>query len=132
MISTVLRNDTVALFYDGYEAQANDGPFGRLISDLRGQARKTYRLLRKKQIYTGYYTAFLNLKSSLESVGITVRVNDFAYARENPDQPIGISGFPGVFGKVILKNPAVFGPGLVPPPDEVEGVMQRRHHRTVS
>lgn len=132
MISKVLRNDTVALFYDGFEAQANDMPFGRLMSDLRGQARKTYRTLRKKQIYTGYYTAFLNLKSSLESVGITVRVNDFAYARANPDQPIGISGFPAVFDKVILKNPAVFGPGLVPPPDKVEGVMRRCNIRVVT
>ncbi len=132
MISKILKNDTVALFYDGFEAQASDKPFGRLMSDLRGQARKSYRTLRKKQIYTGYYTAFLNLKHSLESVGVTVRVNDFSYARKNPDQPIGISGYPAVFDKVVLRNPAVFGPGYVPPPAEIEDVMQRCNIRVVT
>lgn len=132
MINSVLKNNTVALFYDGFEAQATDKLFGELMSDLRGQARKFYRTLRKKQIYTGYYTAFLNLKRSLESVGITVRVNDYSYARKNPDQPIGISGYPAVFDKVRLRNPAVFGPGFVPPPAKIEAVMQQCNIRVVT
>ncbi|WP_134680587.1 glycosyltransferase [Paracoccus ravus] len=36
--------------------------------------------------------------------------------------PVGISGFPGVYDRVRLSNPALFGPGYVPPPHELEMV----------
>ena len=113
---------TIALFYDGYEAQANDAPFGRLKSDIRGALRQAYRRASNLQPYTGFYTAFLNLKRSLEAAGIKVRVNDFAYARANPNMPIGITGFPSVYDKVRLPNPAMFGPGEVPLPENAPAI----------
>ena len=115
---------TIALFYHGFERHANDGPLGSIKSQLRAAARVAYRTARKKQLYTGYYTAFLNLKRSLEAKGHTVRVNDFNYARSHPNEPIGISGYPEVYERVRLPNPAVFGPGFVPAPDKVEAVIQ--------
>lgn len=102
---------TMLLFYDGYELRAEPGPLGWAHSNLRRCARFAWRTLRRKQTHTGFYTAFLGLKKALEAVGWQVRVNDFALARQNPEQPIGIAGYPSVLAKVDLPNPAIFGPG---------------------
>lgn len=112
----------VDLFYHGFEVKAFDRPLGRLHSDLRLMARTVYRHARGRQPYTGFYTAFRNLHRSLEMAGLDVRVNDFAHARRNPGQPIGMAGFPEVYQRVQLPNPAVFGPGYVPPPDQIEAM----------
>ncbi len=110
----------IDLFYHGYEEKALDRPFGRLQSKLHLTARTTYRRLKRKQVYTGFYTAFRNLKKGLEALGMDVHVNDFAYARRNPNQVIGIAGFPEVYHRVKLPNPAVFGPGFVPRPADFD------------
>ncbi|RJE78485.1 glycosyltransferase [Paracoccus sp. JM45] len=110
----------VDLFYHGFEEKALDRPFGRLQSRLHLTARTAYRRLRHRQLYTGFYTAFRNLRHGLERLGVDVHVNDFSYARKNPNQAIGIAGFPQVYNKVRLPNPAVFGPGYVPRPDELD------------
>lgn len=120
-----MAQQRIDLFYHGYEVHALDRPFGRLQSDLRLAARTAYRGMRRRQPYTGFYTAFRNLRQGLHSLGHEVHVNDFAHARRNPSQPIGIAGFPGVYDRVRLPNPAVFGPGFVPPPHEVEAVGAR-------
>jgi hypothetical protein len=102
---------TIALFYDGFERQAADGFVGQVRSHLRRAARYSYRSLRRKQVRTGFYTAFLGLVASLKANGVTVRINDFAYARAHPKEPIGIGGYPSVIQKVALSNPIIFGPG---------------------
>ena len=116
------RRRRVDLFYHGYELPALDRPFGRVQSNLHLMARTAYRGLRRRQPYTGFYTAFRNLKRALERAGMDVHVNDFAHARRNPSQPIGISGHVEVYDHVSLPNPAVFGPGYVPPPESIEAV----------
>lgn len=116
------RNRRVDLFYHGYELPALDRPLGRVQSNLHLLARTAYRGLRRRQPYTGFYTAFRNLKRALEQAGLDVRVNDFNYARSNPQQPVGISGHADVYNRVLLPNPAVFGPGYVPPPDSIDAV----------
>lgn len=123
---------TIALFYDGFETQALDAPFGRFRSEARRHLRAVWRTTRRLQVNTGYFTAFNNLRRSLEARGIAVRVNDFAWARAHPDEVIGISGFPRVFDRVRLPNPAVFGPGYVPPPDEIHEVMDRCNIKVVT
>lgn len=112
--------DEICLFYDGFEAKSLDRPLGRLQSEAHGTLRSIYRTVRGRQLYTGYYTAFLYLKRGLEAAGKTVHVNNFAKARSMPDAPIGISGYRSVYDRVRLKNPAVFGPGFVPPPGQIE------------
>ena len=102
---------TIALFYDGFERQANEGALGQARSNLRGMARYAYRTLRRKQVHTGFYTAFLGLVRSLKANGIDVRINDFRYARMHPAEPIGLAGYPSVIDKVNLPNPVIFGPG---------------------
>lgn len=124
--------ETVPLFYDGFEAKALDRPFGRAYSWGYGTLRYSYRTLTRQQPYTGFYTAFLNLKRSLETLGVEVRVNDFAYARRYPNHPIGISGFSSVFDRVQLPNPAVFGPGFVPGPDDIENIIARNNLRIIT
>ena len=118
----LFRSRRVDLFYHGYEEKALDRPFGRLQSRLHLTARTAYRGLRRKQLYTGFYTAFRNLRQGLEQLGCDVHVNDFAHARRNPGQVIGIAGFPEVYDRVRLPNPAVFGPGYVPRPAELEAM----------
>ncbi|WP_405402102.1 glycosyltransferase [Paracoccus sp. Ld10] len=118
----MVQNRRVDLFYHGYEEKALERPFGRLQSRLHLTARTAYRGLRHKQLYTGFYTAFRNLRLGLEKLGMDVHTNDFAHARRNPTQPIGIAGFPEVYDLVKLPNPAVFGPGYVPRPAELDAM----------
>jgi hypothetical protein len=113
------RRRRIDLFYHGYEVKAFDRPLGGLQSSLYLTARTTYRGLRRRQLFTGFYTAFRNLRRGLQDLGMEVHVNDFAHARRNPAQPIGMAGFPDVYHKVNLPNPAVFGPGFVPAPQDI-------------
>jgi hypothetical protein len=123
---------TVLLFYDGFEMKAIERPHGRAFSWLHGQARYAYRTLRRKQPFTGYYVAFDNLRRSVEALGRRVVVNDFALARRHPKHPVGLSGYPSVYEKVRLPNPAIFGPGYVPPPSELGEVVRRNNLRIVT
>ena len=123
---------TIALFYDGYETQANDAPFGRTRSHIRGTLRQAYRRAKNLQPYTGFYTAFLNLKRSLEASGVTIRLNDFAYARANPTMPVGLTGFRSVYEKVRLPNPTMFGPGEVPDPEDAMRVVKNCNLKIVT
>lgn len=102
---------TIALFYDGYERRADEGVRGQAVSEIRRLARYAYRNLRRKQVHTGFYTAFLGLVASLKANGVHVRINDYGYARAHPDHPVGIAGYPSVIDKVRLPNPIIFGPG---------------------
>ncbi|MEO0821251.1 MAG: hypothetical protein AAF074_12590 [Pseudomonadota bacterium] len=124
--------ESIVLFYDGFEMQAIDRPYGRLYSDLRGTARWLWRTAKRVQPYTGYYVAFRNLCRSLSALGCEVRINDFAAARRNPGQVIGLSGYASVHKAVSLENPAIFGPGYVPPPPEVERVMAESRIRIMT
>lgn len=116
-------NDKIFLFYDGYEMKAIDAPFGSAMSWARGMARYAYRTLKRKQPYTGYYTAFTNLVRSLEAQGYTVSVNDFAEARRNPRHPIGVCGYRSVFEKIKLPNPALIFHADFGYPNEALGII---------
>ena len=101
----------VLLFYDGFEWRARAGSIGGARAQLRRFARFAYRTVRRKQVRTGFYTAFVALRTALERHGCDVRVNDFAAAERMPGYPIGIAGYPSVLDAVDLPNPAIFGPG---------------------
>jgi hypothetical protein len=117
------RGPLVLLFYDGYEKQAREGVVGQLHSRGREIARHVYRRLKRQQVWTGFYTAFMSLHRSLVLNGCDVRVNDFRTARRYPGYPIGIAGFPSVLGRVAsLPNPRIFGPGDYGYPNEAREV----------
>ncbi|RYX81327.1 glycosyltransferase family 1 protein [bacterium] len=105
------RGPLVLLFYDGYEWRARSGVIAGSLAQLRRLARYVYRSIRRKQVRTGFYTAFVALRTALERHGCDVRVNDFATAASMPDYPIGLAGYPSVLDAVRLENPVVFGPG---------------------
>lgn len=113
------RSNEIFLFYDGFECKAVDRFYGNFYSKLRGAARLAYRRLRKKQPYTGYYTAFLNVVSSLKAAGYQVHINRFDLARKSPNHPIGLCGYRSIFKKVDLPNPALVFHGEFGAPGEV-------------
>lgn len=116
------KGPLVLLFYDGFEWRAREGSLGALRAQARRAARFAYRTIRRKQVYTGFYTAFLALRTALERHGCDVRVNDFAAARGHPHYPIGLAGYPSVLDAVTLPNPVVFGPGDFGHPLEAQKV----------
>jgi hypothetical protein len=102
----------VLLFYDGFERRAlQNGLVGTAYSQSRRAARFLYRSALKRQVRTGFYTAFLSLVRCLRQAKCDVRINDFRAAAARPDYPIGLAGYPSVLGKVRLPNPVIFGPG---------------------
>ena len=112
-------DNLVLLFYDGFERQAADSLPGRIKADGRRHARFLWRTLRRKQVRSGYYTAFMNLCLALRRAGVDYRINDFATAKRYPDHPIAVCGYPTVFAKIAdLPNPRLIGPGLYSSPSE--------------
>lgn len=124
-----MPKDPILLFYDGTERPAWDGSLGALMSQGRRGLRFAYRTLRRKQVRTGFYTAFLALEGSLRKAGAEVRVNDFATARRRPELPIGVAGYVSVLGRTApLANRRVFGPGdFGGPPESAEVARDDRY-----
>jgi len=119
----VTGQPTVLLFYHGLERYALEGGLGHSYSQARRAARFTYRTLRRRQVRTGFYTAFLALERCLRLAGCDVRVNDFRAARANPNHPIGVAGYPDVLARVAdLPNPRIFGPGDYGDPESCKPV----------
>ncbi|MBM7069079.1 hypothetical protein [Actibacterium sp. 188UL27-1] len=107
----------VLLFYDGHERQAEEAPLASLKSDLRRHVRAMVNKVRGKQGKSGYYTWLYMLMEALEREGIDYRLNDFKTARQNPDQPVGMVGYPTIFSKMDgLPNPRLIGPGIFSSP----------------
>lgn len=105
------KGPLVLLFYDGFEWRARPGAIAGGVAQARRLARFAYRSARRRQVRTGFYTAFLALRTALEQHGCDVRVNDFRTAAAMPDYPIGLAGYPEVLSAVRLPNPVIFGPG---------------------
>jgi hypothetical protein len=116
------KGPLVLLFYDGYEWRARADMAGSAKATLRRHARFLWRTIRRKQVFTGFYTAFRALRIALERHGCDVRVNDFATARAHPQYPIGVAGYPSVLDAIRLPNPTIFGPGDYGTPAEAIGV----------
>jgi hypothetical protein len=123
------RGPLVLLFYDGFELQANPGIAGALYSRARAAARYVYRTARRKQVWTGFYTAFRSLRTSLAQAGCDVHVNNFALAQRHPSYPIGLVGYPTVLSKVALPNPAIFGPGDCGTPEQAACLLRETNIR---
>ncbi len=128
-------SNLILLFYDGFELQAESELLPQMKAFARRHVRWAWRTIRRMQVKTGYYTAFLNLCLALRRAGMDVRVNDFATARQLPEHPIGVCGYPTVLAKVdALPNPRIIGPGPYGSPSEnptllqdtrIRGYMQR-------
>jgi hypothetical protein len=123
-------DNLVLLFYDGFERQAEASPPLRVKAEVRRHARFVWRTIRKKQVRSGYYTAFMNLCLALRRAELDVRINDFATAIRFSDHPIAACGYPTVFEKIDrLKNPRLVGPGLYSSPSENPKLMEDKRNR---
>ena len=122
----------IPLFFDGYDLKAYDFPGGRPLSHLRERLRYHYRLMKGAQPSTGFYVAFSNLAKSLEMLGHEICINDFGFARRNPDYPVGFSGYLAPLARFGLQNPILYGPGRVPDPDHLAALRQRMNLATVT
>jgi glycosyltransferase involved in cell wall biosynthesis len=71
--------------------------------------RAIRRVVRGKPRPGGQARVFLNLCAGLDKIGVRYRVNDYRYAKRNPDELACIVGKPCVLDKIEWKNPILFG-----------------------
>ena len=71
--------------------------------------RMVRSLLRGKPQPGGHARVFLNLCAGLNRIGAPYRVNDYRYARKNPNALACIVGKPCVLDAMPWKNPILFG-----------------------
>jgi glycosyltransferase involved in cell wall biosynthesis len=123
---------TVLLFYDGFELCLRPGLTGYAYSHLRQVSRYIYRSVRRRQVRTGFYTAFRLLVDSLRRYGCVVKINDLALAARHPDYPIGLAGYPSVLQAADVPNPRLFGPGDYGYPDTAALVARDPRNRILT
>jgi hypothetical protein len=88
-----------------YEEPKND----RWIRFDRYPRRIVRQMLRGKPQPGGQTRVFLNLCAGLDKIGIPYRINDYTYARKNPDQLVCIVGKSFVLDKIDWRNPILLG-----------------------
>jgi hypothetical protein len=104
----VAERKLILLFYKEFEKDK----FIRYDRYFKRVVRPIYNLTHSRQKKTGFGVSFELLKRALEKQGWLVRVNDYALAREHPEYPVGLIGFPAILDGWDLPNPAILGPSL--------------------
>lgn len=106
--SNAAQQPLVLLFYREYEADKFI-PGDRYLKRL---LRPAYNLLHARQKKTGFAVSFELLCRALKASGCRVRVNDYRFAKANPDYPVGVVGCLQILKDWELRNPALLGPSL--------------------
>lgn len=70
------------------------------------------RIVRGKPRPGGVMMVALSLMKGLDALGIPYRYNDYAYAKKNPNELIGVIGKPHLIFEKRFKNPILFGAGV--------------------
>lgn len=110
---------TVLLFFEDFETD-------RFVSGdrhVKRALRKLYHRVTSGQKTTGFQTWFELLTTALERADCDVRIGDHRLARQNPDYPVGLCGYPHIVDGWKLPNPAVLGPGLFDHPSQVPDLL---------
>jgi glycosyltransferase involved in cell wall biosynthesis len=110
-----------------YEQPEND----RWVRYDRYPRRVLRRLVRGKPPVMGHERVFVNLCDGLRQLGVPFRVNDYRYARQHPEEPVGIVGKPVVIDWLEWRNPIVFGPAIYSHPLDDLDLLTRRPVHTV-
>jgi len=76
------------------------------------------RLIRGKPKIGGVMMVALELMKGLDKLNIPYRFNDYKYAKNHPDELIGVIGKPQLIYKKIFRNPILFGAGIFSHPIE--------------
>lgn len=116
----------VLLFFEDHDRDT----FFKKDRRIRRVLRRTYHRFRSgRPKVTGFEVWFLLLKQALEQVGRRVLVNEFGVARDNPQAPVGMCGYPQILDDWWLPNPAVLGPGLYDHPSQAPRLMDDARFR---
>jgi glycosyltransferase involved in cell wall biosynthesis len=83
------------------------------------------RLVRGPRRPGGQTRVFLNLCEGLRRIGVTFRVNDFAFSKRNPSALACIVGKPFLLDKMKWKNPILFGAAVYSHPIDDPELLQR-------
>ncbi len=102
----------ILLFFKDFEKDSYI-PGDRHVKRL---LRPIYSRLRKKHSTSGFAVWCELLKRSLREQGYDVHLNNYKLAEKNPDQPVGLVGYPSLLAEWSLPNPAVLGPALLDHP----------------
>lgn len=94
-------------------------PFDRL------PRRAIRRLIRGRPRPGGQARVFLNLRAGLDRLGVLYSVNDYRYAKRNPQELVCIVGKPFVLDKVGWANPILFGAAVHAHPVEDPHLLER-------
>ena len=93
--------------------------------------RVVRRLVRGKARPGGQTRVFLNLCAGLDRIGVRYRINDYRFARRNPQELACIVGKPFVLDKASWENPILFGAAVQSHPIDDPDLMQRLPVRRV-
>lgn len=83
------------------------------------------RLVRGRQLPGGQKMVFLNLLKGLDRINQPYRVNDFAFARRNPESLACIIGKPNLLFERPWKNPILFGAAVFSHPLDCPDLLER-------
>lgn len=89
------------------------------------------RILFGKPRISGQERVFLNLRAGLDRLGISYRVNDYAYIEKHPDELACIVGRAFLLDKIKWKNPIPLGVAAFNHPLDDPGLFNRLPVRTI-
>lgn len=93
--------------------------------------RTVRRIVRGRPRPGGQMMVYLNLVKGLDKLGISYRINDFRYARRNPDELACIIGKPNVLYDHEWRNPILFGASVFSHPLACPDLLERYPVRRV-
>ena len=87
--------------------------------------RLVRRIIRGKSKPGGVMLIALQLMKGLDKLNIPYRFNDYKYAKNNPNELIGIIGKPQLIFQKKFKNPILFGAGIFSHPIECPDLFKK-------
>jgi hypothetical protein len=104
----ISQRKAILIFYQEWETDK----FIKYDRYLKRAMRPLYNMTHRRRKKTGFGVSFELLKHALEQQGWLVRVNDYKSARNYPDYPVGLFGYPVLVEGWTLPNPALLGSAL--------------------
>jgi len=118
-------NKNVLLFFKDFERDSF------IVGDryIKRIVRPVYRLFNRKQKTSGFYVWYQLLIKAVQQQGYTVHLNNYKLARQNPDYPVGLVGYPHLLDNWSLPNPAILGPALFDHPLQSPDLMNNPSYK---
>jgi hypothetical protein len=115
----------VLIFYSDFDDKGPPSTFTR----SRRRLRRGVKHLLNRPTVTGFEMWTGMLIRALRATGRPVHVNDYDLARQMPEYPVGITGYPRILDWWDLPNPAVLGPGMLDHPAVNPALMKDHRFR---